>query len=538
MEMRGGTMNTKSKITANRLISLILFIAVLIVVNLVAKNVFARVDLTENKIYTLTDATKDILRNLDDRVTIRAYFSEGLPAQYAEYRQIIKDKLDEYKIYAGDNLQYEFIDPSDSIGKQRAQSDGVPQARINVFENDQYTSRNIYLGLAITYQDKKEVIPIVENLSGFEYELTRAILKVSSPETDVGYLTSNGTLDMTKDVPTLIQVLRSQYTVRPVDLTRGKIPPNISTLIILKPTEQFSDSELYALDQFVMRGGNLAVFFDKIDADMETGRTQKLDIGLNKLLNNYHLGVNDDIVLDRNHVQVTVPQISGSMIHFVREDYPFIPIVTNFDRENPIVKKLENINLIIASSIDTSMLPNSGLKYSVLARSSNYAYLMQSNYTISPNFQLTPSMYNASNVPLAVAAYGKFNSYFTNSEFASNDSKFKSESSEAKIVLVGDGDFIADKFLGRAATKSPNMIFFSNIIDWLTLKKNLISIRSREVTYRPIQKIVNGKIVEFTNAEKSRIKLMNILYPVSIVLIFGIIYFIIIGIKKKAEVKL
>ena len=531
-------MNTKSKITANRLISLILFIAVLIVVNLVAKNVFARVDLTENKIYTLTDATKDILRNLDDRVTIRAYFSEGLPAQYAEYRQIIKDKLDEYKIYAGDNLQYEFIDPSDSIGKQRAQSDGVPQARINVFENDQYTSRNIYLGLAITYQDKKEVIPIVENLSGFEYELTRAILKVSSPETDVGYLTSNGTLDMTKDVPTLIQVLRSQYTVRPVDLARGKIPPNISTLIILKPTEQFSDSELYALDQFVMRGGNLAVFFDKIDADMETGRTQKLDIGLNKLLNNYHLGVNDDIVLDRNHVQVTIPQISGSMIHFVREDYPFIPIVTNFDRENPIVKKLENINLIIASSIDTSMLPNSGLKYSVLARSSNYAYLMQSNYTISPNFQLTPSMYNASNVPLAVAAYGKFDSYFTNSEFASNDSKFKSESSEAKIVLVGDGDFIADKFLGRAATKSPNMIFFSNIIDWLTLKKNLISIRSREVTYRPIQKVVDGKIVEFTNAEKSRIKLMNILYPVSIVLIFGIIYFIIIGIKKKAEVKL
>ncbi|MCD6594607.1 Gldg family protein [bacterium] len=531
-------MNIKSKITANRLISLLLFIVILVVLNLIAKNVFARADLTENRIYTLTDATKDILKGLDDRITIRAYFSEGLPAQYAEYRQIIKDKLDEYKIYAGDNLQYEFIDPSDSVGKQRAQSDGVPQARINVFENDQYTSRNVFLGLVVIYQNEKEIIPIVQNLSGFEYELTRAILKVSSPETDVGYLTSNGTLEMTKDVPSLIRVLRSQYTVSPVDLTRGSIPPNISTLIILKPTEKFTDSELYAIDQFVMKGGKLAVFFDKIDADMETGKTQKLDIGLDKLLDNYHLGVNDDIVLDRNHVQVTVPQTSGSMVHFARVDYPFIPIITNFDKDNPIVKKLENMNLIITSSIDTSMLPNSGLKYSILARSSNYAYLMKSNYTISPNFQITPDMYNASNVPLAVSAHGKFDSYFANTEFANSDSKFKSESSETKIVLVGDGDFVIDKFLGRAAAKSANMIFFSNIIDWLSLKKSLISIRSREVTYRPIQKIVNGKIVEFTNAEKSRIKLMNILYPVSIVLIFGIIYFIIIGIKKKSEVKL
>ncbi|RKZ34125.1 hypothetical protein DRQ33_02825 [bacterium] len=530
-------MNIKSKVNVNRIIGLILFIVVLVVINLIASNVFARVDLTENKIYTLTDATKSALSELKDIITIRAYFSEGLPAQYAEFRQIIKDKLDEYKIYAGDNLEYEFIDPSDSVGRQRAMTDGVPQVRINVFEDDQYTSRNVYLGLAVTYQDKKEVLPLVQDLSWLEYELTRAIIKVSQPETYVGYVTSNGTPDMDKDIFNLMRVMRTQFNVRSVDLNQGKIPTNISTLILLQPTMSFTKDQLYAIDQFLMRGGNLAVFFDKINADMETGTANKLNIGLNELLNNYNLGVNEDIVLDRNHVQVTVPQISGSMINFVRQDYPFIPIITEFDTTNPVVKDLENINLIVASSIDTSRLQDSELEYSILARSSKYAHLMKSNYTISPTYRLTPDMYNASNVPLAISVYGKFSSFFANDELAGEDENYTAESPETKIVLVGDGDFVKDKYLGRAATQNPNMVFFMNLIDWLTLGKGLISIRSREVTYRPIQKIVDGKVVEFSKSEKAKIKFMNIFYPVAIVLIFGIIYFIAMGIKKKSEVR-
>ncbi len=524
-------MDIKGKVKTNRTINLILFLAVIVVINLLASNFFARVDLTENKIYTLSDATKKVLKNLKDRVIIRAYFSEGLPAQYAEYRRIIKDKLDEYKVYAGDKLQYEFIDPSDSLGKERARADGIPQVRINVFENDQYTARNVYLGLVVVYEDKKEVLPVVSDISWLEYELTRAILKVSSPETYVGYVTSNGTPDMEKDVPTFIQLLRSQYNVMPVNLDHP-VPKRVSTLILLQPTEAFTDSQLYNLDQFVHRGGKLAVFADKILADFDNGTARRLDLGLNRLLQNYRVKINDDIVLDRYHVQITVPQIVGSVIRFVRQDYPFIPIVMNFDRTNPVVKDLENVNFIVVSSIDTSMLPNSGLKYSILARSSQYAYRMKDHYTISPNYQISPDMYNESNIPLAVSLFGKFKSMFADSSDTS------AESPETKIVVVGDGDFVKDKFLGRDPSRNPNMIFALNLVDWLTLSEGLISIRSREVTYRPLQKIVDGKPVEFTKAEKSKIKFMNILIPVSIVLIFGIIYFIYMGMKKKSEVVL
>ncbi len=525
-------MDIKTKVKTNRTVNLILFLGVIVVVNLISSNLFTRVDLTENKIYTLTDATKNVLKNLKDRVIVRAYFSEGLPAQYAEYRRIIKDKLDEYKVYAGDKLQYEFVDPSDSLGKERARADGIPQVRINVFENDQYTARNVYLGLVVVYEDKKEVLPVVTDISWLEYELTRAILKVSSPETYVGYVTSNGTPDMQKDVPAFVQMLRSQYNVMPVDLDRP-VPKRVSTLVLLQPTEDLTDSQMYNLDRFVRRGGKLALFVDKIYADFDNGTARKLNLdNLDKLLANYNIKINNDIVLDRYHVQITVPQIIGSVIRFVREDYPFIPIVMNFDRTNPVVKDLENINLIVASSIDTSMLPNSGLKYSILARSSQYAYRMKDHYTISPNYQIPPEMYNESNIPLAVSLFGKFKGMFTDSSDTS------AESPETKIVVVGDGDFVKDKFLGRDASKNPNMIFALNLVDWLTLSEGLISIRSREVTYRPLQKIVDGKPVEFTKAEKSKIKLMNILIPVSIVLIFGIIYFIYMGIRRKSEVVL
>ncbi len=522
-------MNLRKKIGIQKWINFLLVIAVIAVINLIASNLFFRFDLTENNIYSLSDGTKNILQNLDDRVTVTVYFSEDLPAQYAEFSNIIRNKLDEYKVYAGEKLQYEFVDPSDSASQIRASSDGVPMIRLNVFEDDKYTSRTAFAGMVITYKGRKAVLPTIMELSWLEYELTRAITKVLHEESYIGYVVSHGTPDMQRDVRLAISALASRYRITQVDLTAGAIPSDIKVLILLKPDQHFENQELMALDNFLAAGGSLALFYDKIHIDLETGEAFPLNLGLEELLDHYGIRVNTDIVLDAKHAEVVVPQQQGSQMYYTRESFPFIPIITDFDRTNHAVKDLESINLIAASSIDTTRLVNSSNKWSVLARSSEKAYLMRDGFLMVAGIELTDDMINAARVPLAAFVAGTFTSMFN----ALPESIAANANRETKIFVVGDGDFILDKYLGQTGIQNPNLVFFQNIIDMLTLEDGLIYIRSREITYRPLRITKDGKSYPFTKQQKTQIKLMNLILPLILLFALGIVNFFFLGWRAK-----
>ncbi|OGK02922.1 MAG: hypothetical protein A2519_06225 [Candidatus Raymondbacteria bacterium RIFOXYD12_FULL_49_13] len=177
----------------------ILFIAVIVgfvvVLNYLAAKFFARADLTENKVYTISDASKRIMKNLDDLVTIKVFISEkSLPSLAVNISQTIKDLLSEYKAYSGGNLNVEFLDPSDDEEiKREANSLGLQEVSMQTYEKDKQQQIMCFMGLVILYGQKKEIMPVLNNVGNLEYDITSRILKITRTEVKkVGFFFGNG----------------------------------------------------------------------------------------------------------------------------------------------------------------------------------------------------------------------------------------------------------------------------------------------------------------------------------------------------------
>ena len=183
------------------LVEVIIVVAILAIVNLISLNFFARADLTENKRYSISQSTKDVLRELDDVINIKVYFSKKLPPYLTTLTRQVRDVLDEYRAYAGRNLVIYFEDPTDDPELQRrVHSLGIPPVQLNIIEKDKAEVMNAYLGIAVLFEDRSEVIPVVQNANNLEYDLTSAIVKVASDERrTVGFLTGHDEPDIEKE---------------------------------------------------------------------------------------------------------------------------------------------------------------------------------------------------------------------------------------------------------------------------------------------------------------------------------------------------
>jgi ABC-type uncharacterized transport system involved in gliding motility auxiliary subunit len=169
-------MNTKKTQT---LIRAALVLGILIVINFIAVRVFGRIDLTKAGVYTLSDASKNLVRNLDDRLTIKAYFTENLPAPYNSNRRQVLDMLNDYKAYAKGNVQFEFINPEGEKNERDAQQAGIMPVEVQALEKDQLVVKKAYLGLVMLYEDKKETLPVIQNLGSLEYDLSSAVKRLT-----------------------------------------------------------------------------------------------------------------------------------------------------------------------------------------------------------------------------------------------------------------------------------------------------------------------------------------------------------------------
>ena len=161
----------------------LLVVGVTILVNIVALRFFQRLDLTHDKIFTLSDASRNLVKSLDDKFLVKAYFTSDLPPEYANNRRYLKDQLDEYRAYAGGNFQYEFIDPSKKEEvEQEAQRYGVPPVQVQVLKQDKLQVEKAYMGLVFLYGDKQERLPVIQSTANLEYEISSAVKKLTSKE--------------------------------------------------------------------------------------------------------------------------------------------------------------------------------------------------------------------------------------------------------------------------------------------------------------------------------------------------------------------
>jgi gliding-associated putative ABC transporter substrate-binding component GldG len=474
--------------------------AILIVVNLIGLNWFGRLDLTDDRVYSLSDASIDLVESLDDPVTVKAFFTRDLPAPYSSNRRFLKDKLDEYRAFGGNRFQYEFIDPAETDdGRADAERFRIPPVQIQVVENDNLQIKNAYMGLAIQYEDQREVIPVVQELSNLEYDITTAIRRMKRDELPViGFLQGHGEPDPEETMKTWMEALRRNSDPNTVSIVGGRIDPQPDALLVVAPTDTIPDDHLVAIDAFVQQGGRAAFLVNRVEADLQRGFGTPLSVGLERLLDSYGIRIAQDLVMDAQNSRVNAQRQAGFFTVVEAIEYPFFPIATSFS-DNVMVRRLNDLRFFFVSSIDTSATPAS-VSVEPLAFSTEASALQTGFFMLQPQAVQAQNL-NDGPFVLAAAYSGSFPSPFAEG----------SQSVDTRIIAIGDADLLNESLAGPI----PSSIEFGlNMVDWLVLDEDILAIRSKKIDPRPLDPV--------EDRTKPLVKYFTMLFPPFLVVLLGV----------------
>jgi len=500
----------KIKQRSETYIALLSIIGIIILVNFFSYKIFARLDLTQNKEFSISTVTKNTLKNLDDIVNIKVYFSKNLPSQFISLKENVGDILDAYNNYSSGNVKVEFIDPTnnDDLAKTLYR-EGIPELQFQVYKKDQMQLVKGYMGISIEYGGNVETIPVVQDTKSLEYQITLAIKKLTSGETiKLGLLTGYGSPSR-DNISEGLTKLEELYEIDDVDLANlDKIDDTLKTLIIVSPKKEIPEEDLKKIDAYLMSGGRLLVLDEGVTIGEGLKASDKND-GLNKLLTDYGIKIDNDLVLE-SKVNSGIASFNQGFFTF-QVAYPYWPKISKdgFDQNNSAVSKLENVVFPWVSSIDIDK-SKLGENYSVsyLAKSSKDSWRETGDYNLNPQQNFIPGKTASNN--LAVDVRAKFKS-----PYGIDNSNF------SRILVVGDSDFIS----GKLSSIADNLVFFQNIADSLSLDSDLIKIRSKGITSRPIK-------TDISDGQKVLIRYLNIFGITVLVLVFGLTrYFL----RKKSK---
>lgn len=497
----------------DKIITIILIIGIIVVANYLAFHFFYRWDLTKSNLYSITNSSKQTVANLNDVINIKAYFSKNLPTEVMPVKQELGDILDEYKTYSNGNVNIEFIDPgSDAKLKRQLLMLGIPEVQMQIYEKDKAQVVNGYMGLAITYKDKTEVIPAInQDARDLEYQITTKIKKVTADKiASVGFLSGFGTTE-NDQLSFLKESLGELYSVEDVDLTED-ISPAINTLIVPGPKQELNEDNLIKINNFIMRGGSLIALIDGVN--MEQGlqaaenKTNFIDF-----IGKYGIKVNKDLVADE---RCGIATFRGPYNLPFSLTYPFWPLVSKdgFNQQYGAVANLKSIIFPWPSSLEKI---GANDKIGFLAETSKKAWDLTSDFSgILPNNITQPPAADLKQFNLAMIIEGGIKSAYASSS--------ADKISNSTIVVIGDSDFVNNNFL---QANHENLNLMLNLVDSLNLDKDLVNIRAKKATIAPI----NQFIPEHT---KNIIKYANIFALAIIILLIGLLRYYL---RKKSKLK-
>jgi gliding-associated putative ABC transporter substrate-binding component GldG len=513
--------DVKTKSTAGLFI--IITAAILIILNLISLNLFARIDMTDDNIYSLSDVSKELVSNLNDRLTIKAFISDDLPSPHNNDARYLKDLLDDYKAYSNGYLQYEFIDPAKTGREEEAMGYRIPPLQFNVFRNDKTEFIKAYKGLVMIYGNKQETIPFIENTRNIEYEISKNIRKLITDKTPfIGFTIGNGEPDMNEGLQTAYQYLQEEYRVQFMNLDNLRdLPKNLDALFVIAPKEPLSDWELYLIDQFIMRGGRVCFMLDKFSVNVGQGVVDPINNNLDSLLYHYGLDFYENLVIDVQSNMVPVRRdLGGYQVQTIAQ-YPFYIKVSNFSEDIPIVKDIKTLDMLYASSLDLSVPVPPGAERKILFTSSDMSAERSLPIDVSPQKKYSQSDFTREYLPLGAAVTGRLTSFYQQRdipEYAGPDTTgttpFPAQADstpEARLVAIGNATFITDDFRRNTG----GFVLMMNIADWLTQDEGLIAIRSRSITTRTLEAT--------TDSTKQMVKYANILLMPFLVIVFGVV---------------
>lgn len=484
--------------TQKSVLTYILLIAgVIVLVNILSDRFFVRLDFTGDKRFTLSKPTKDILKSLNQTVTVTAYFSEELPSQFAQLRRDFRDELTEYSNRSNGKVMFEFINPNkDDATEQKTMQAGINPVLINVREKDQVKQQKAYMGAVVQYGDKKEVIPLIQAGAAMEYSLSTSIKKMTiENKPKIGFITGHGENTMSS-MQQVMQALTVLYDVEPVNLKDSAL--NLSaykTLVIVHPKDTIPPYQLQKLDAYLATGGNIYVGINRVTGNFQTASGTVVNTGLESWLEQRGVRVNPNFVIDQRCGNVMVNQQQGGMTFQTQIGFPYLPLISNF-AQHPSTKGLNAVMLQFASSIDYFVKSND-VSFTVLATTSEKSGSENPplSFNVSRNWQQQD--FPLSRLTVAGLLTGKMGG-----------------DKPARMIIVSNGDFPVNGE-GREARQIPpdNVNFIVNGIDWLSDDTGLIDLRTKEVSSRPLDQLQDGT--------KAMLKYLNFLLPVILIILFG-----------------
>ncbi|MEN3013061.1 MAG: GldG family protein [Endomicrobiia bacterium] len=472
----------------NLIINVAFAVIVIILLNLIFYFGFFRVDLTSNKIYSLSKASKKLVSKFDDYIIIRAVFSKLLPEQFKFIKLYVEDILKEYRIASRGKIKFEFIDPQQPRSKfneQEIQSMGIVPVEFTVLEKDKFEVKKGYMGLAMLYKDKKEVIPVVNNIETLEYDITSALKRLTMKEKKVlGVLSSHRSNTLSGDnYFRFRQHIEKTYSLKEVEISSDSLK-DIEGLVIISPKENFDNKELFYLDQYILSGKPVAFLLSRYNINLQTFWAYKIYSNIFDLLAHYGIEFTEGLIADYKCQRVQLTSRHGFFIMTNLIDYPYMPIVTDLNKTHPLVKDISQVVLPFVASISVK----SDLKdvsYTILMKTSKHSFIKKDVFSINPltvDFKMPKDAQKGPFI-VGVELRGKLKSFYEKEEKfkelklnLSSYLKETTQNKESRILVISTGEFVEQE-LG----------LLSNIFDYLAQEQDLLSIRGKDVTPSPLR---------------------------------------------------
>lgn len=566
--------NRKKHIQRSDLTWFAILLMLIAAANLASSLIFTRFDLTSEKRYTLSPATRDMLRQLDDYVYFRVYLDGDFPAGFKKLRRETKEMLDEFRAYSK-FIGYEFINPSESENKQEREETykilierGLSPTDLQVRTKQGMQQQIIFPGALVFYRDREFPVELLDNqlnappeavlnssAQNLEFKFAEVIKKLSRLQKPAiafiegnGELDNNEVFDITAELDDQFRVERIHINGQINSLIRRSEPDeegnvrmqrNFEAIIIARPLSAVSEKDKFIIDQFIMHGGKVLWLIDPVLTSMDSIQFSESTVGidlkhnLDDQLFKYGVRPNRNLVLDVN--SAAIPMRTGQVgnqpqIEFFRWHYfPLLNPASN----HPLVRNLNSIKSEFVSSIDTVMVE--GIKKTPLLKTSDYSRTVSTPALITLAMlreQPDERLYNRPGQITAWLLEGSFPSLFANRitpEIAdSKEIGFIAQSEPTAMIVVADGDIIRNQFHIPNGYPLPlgfdqftrqtfgNKDFIMNAVSYLVDGPGLVGIRSRELKIR---------LLDMTRIQDSRTfwQIVNVAIPVLLVLAFGIV---------------
>tara|TARA_B100000949_G_scaffold85500_2_gene76377 strand:+ start:733 stop:3045 length:2313 start_codon:yes stop_codon:yes gene_type:complete len=464
--IRSRTLSHKTPQYRNLQLGVAGFIILSILIGWFGTSIKGRLDLTGDKLFTLSPATEEIIGQLDDLLTIDVFMTSDPPVQIAPVSRDMNDFLDDVESSSNGMIKVARHYPDDDEKAfVKSKNAGISPMEFTTISQGEYQSKRGYLGMVLTYLDRRERLPKIQTVDGFEYRLASLMNKILDDRSDkktIGFLTGHQEMEP-GNLQYFASILNEQYQVKGIPTEEG-LPMNLESidiLMIISPKSRIGDTHRNSIKEYIGSGGKAFIAIEPVLVDFnQWAGISNRDSAADLILSEFGISIESDLVFDiQSNEPIALDGGAGSVLR----SYPYWVKADVVDPK--IGGEVQSVVIPWGSTLGILNLPDSPFTVSPLISTTEYAYIdmdMRNLRTNSPTFfQVSPDNQVLSDLAVALE-----------------------HRNGSRLIITGDADWIADGTVRNVRNSADNFLLALNLVDWLAQEDNLASVRTKIISER------------------------------------------------------